>query len=86
MSRLNVTHTFVEMEVSAATYDEIAARLKEADYGHCFMDDGTIDMHGIGLTKKQVTNPGPADLHRTAWAKDSPVQDESRDDRDPLGR
>jgi hypothetical protein len=47
---LRTTYTYVEMEVSAATYDEIAGKLRAAEYDHAF-HDGTIDMHGIGLTK-----------------------------------
>ena len=38
------------MEVSRATFDEIAARLRAAEYDHAFHDDGaTLDMHGIAL-------------------------------------
>lgn len=44
------THTYVELELSAAAYDEIARTLRAAGYDHAFMDDGTIDMHGIGVT------------------------------------
>jgi hypothetical protein len=53
-----MTHTFVELEMSAAAYDEIAAKLREAGYDHAFMKDiagatgkETIDLHGIGVTK-----------------------------------
>lgn len=52
---MTVTHTFAELEVSADTYDEIAEALRKADYDHAFMEDGTIDMHGIGLTKTRPT-------------------------------
>lgn len=45
------THTYVELEVSAAAYDEIAGKLRAADYGHVFGSDGEIDMHGIALTR-----------------------------------
>lgn len=45
------THTCVELEISAAAYDEIAAKLKEADYHHVFMDNGSIDMSGIAVTR-----------------------------------
>lgn len=47
---MRTTHTYATLEVSAATYDEIAAKLKEAGYDHAF-DDGAIDMHGIGLVR-----------------------------------
>jgi len=49
-----VTHTYAVLEVSAAAYDEIAEKLREADYGHAFdEEEGAIDMHGIGLTREQ---------------------------------
>lgn len=49
-----MTHTYTELEVSRAVYDEIAAKLREAGYDHAFMRESsmtepTIDMHGIGL-------------------------------------
>lgn len=43
------TYTYAELEVSKAAYDEIAGKLRAANYDHAFMDNGTIDMHGIGL-------------------------------------
>ena len=43
------THTVATLEVSKATYNEIAARLREAGYDHVFLHDGVIDMTGIGL-------------------------------------
>lgn len=49
---ITATHTYAELVVSKAAYDEIRALLKTAGYGHAFMDDGTIDMHGIGLTRE----------------------------------
>ena len=53
MTRLgNRTYTYVEMEVSQSAYDEIKAKLEEADYHHALMEDGTLDMNGIGLTAK----------------------------------
>jgi hypothetical protein len=48
---LRQTHTYAELEVSKAAYDEIAVLLRRAGYNHVFMEDGTIDMHGIGLTR-----------------------------------
>jgi hypothetical protein len=46
------THTYVELEISRAAFDEIAAKLKAADYGHAFIDPATIDMHGIAVTRE----------------------------------
>jgi hypothetical protein len=51
-----MTYTYVELEVSAATYDEIALKLREAGYTHAFDErrEGppAIDMHGIALVKE----------------------------------
>lgn len=64
MNRLRTTHTVVELKVSQAVYDEIARKLREAGYHHCFeitcrqegnelfyteREGGLIDMTGIGL-------------------------------------
>lgn len=43
------THTFVTLEISRAAYDEIRSKLAAADYGHCFIDDNTVDMTGIAV-------------------------------------
>ena len=51
--RLTGTHTFAELGLTPAAYDEIADKLRAADYGHAFMPDGAIDMHGIGITRKE---------------------------------
>lgn len=45
------SHTYVELELSAAAFDEIRQKLTDAGYDHCFMDDGAIDMHGLGVTR-----------------------------------
>jgi hypothetical protein len=45
-----MTYTYVTMEVSAAAYLEIAAKLREAGYDHAFGEDGELDMRGIALT------------------------------------
>jgi hypothetical protein len=51
------THTYAELELSAAAYEEIARKLREAGYDHAFMDDGAIDMHGIGVTRSETSEP-----------------------------
>lgn len=45
------TYTYALVEVSKATFDEIASKLKESGiYDHAFHDDGkVIDMHGLAL-------------------------------------
>jgi hypothetical protein len=55
------THTYAELEVSAAAFDEIFVKLEAAGYQHAFIwppsaeiqnpPPPTIDMHGIGLVK-----------------------------------
>lgn len=44
-----VTHTYALLEVSRATFEEIACKLRDAGYDHAFIEDGEIDMHGIAL-------------------------------------
>ena len=51
---MTYTHTYVTLEISAAAYDEIAAKLLKAGYSHCFNDDGEIDMHGLALVKSET--------------------------------
>ncbi len=55
-----MTYTYAVLEVSKAAYDEIAAGLKEAGYGHAFHSDSggpVIDMHGIALSAKSEPEP-----------------------------
>lgn len=44
-----MTHTFATLEISAAAYDEIAAKLRAAGY---VLVNGVIDMHGIVLIQE----------------------------------
>lgn len=46
-----MSYTFVELEVSWETYEEIEKLLREADYEHAFLND-TIDMRGLGLVRR----------------------------------
>jgi hypothetical protein len=62
-SEIRQTHTYAVMEVSRATYDEIARKLTEAGYDHAFIEDSdgvALDMHGIAL----LPNPGLANAPR----------------------
>ncbi len=43
-----MTHSYAILTVSAATFQEVADKLRDAGYGHAF-DGGRIDMHGIAL-------------------------------------
>jgi hypothetical protein len=49
---VNVTHSYVVLEISDAAYQEIRSKLE--DYGHCFHEDGIIDMHGIAVQAAPV--------------------------------
>ena len=67
-----MTHTYVELAVSARTYDEVATLLQEAGYGHAFMrhtEPPTIDMNGLALMRKSglgAVSPGPTALRVTS--------------------
>jgi hypothetical protein len=56
-----MSYTFVLCGVSKATYDEIAQKLREAEYDHAFVrtDEGiALDMHGIALViDKSASQP-----------------------------
>ncbi len=43
-----MSHTYAVLEVSAAAFEEIAAKLRAAGYAHAF-DRDVIDCHGIAL-------------------------------------
>lgn len=50
-----MTYTYAILEVSEATFEEIAKKLKEAEYDDSFQEGGKIiDMHGIALQKRSV--------------------------------
>ena len=48
-----MTHTYAELAVSEAAYAEVAGKLRDAGYDHAFLEDGVIDMQGIGVTKSE---------------------------------
>lgn len=49
------TYTVVELEISPEAFNEIAAKLRAADYGHAFMSDHEIDMTGIAIVSADPT-------------------------------
>jgi hypothetical protein len=49
MGTIKQTHTHAELGLSQPAYDEIKRKLEDAGYQHAFMEDGAIDMHGIGI-------------------------------------
>jgi hypothetical protein len=56
-----MTRTLAELQVSKSTHDEIKSRLLGADYGHLLLEDGLIDLEGIGLTAGPDRHP---EIHR----------------------
>jgi hypothetical protein len=51
-----MTYTYVILEVSKQTFDEIKRKLTEAEYEHVFHDDDdglVIDMQGIALQEEK---------------------------------
>lgn len=60
------THTYALLEVSEACWNEIATKLREADYRHAFGDDGEIDMHGIALVQ-----PPPREQKEPKWVMET---------------
>jgi hypothetical protein len=48
-SPIRQTHTYVTMELSAAAYQEIADKMRAAEYDHAFNEEGEIDMHGLAV-------------------------------------
>ena len=52
MNNLRQTHTFVTLELSPSSFNEIKTKLEKAGYQHCFIeqdDELVIDMNGIGI-------------------------------------
>ena len=53
---MRTTHTYVELDISPAAFEEIRAKLDAAGYGHVFHVERsgrlTIDMHGLGLVQE----------------------------------
>lgn len=45
-----MTHTYAILEVSRATFEEIAQKLKAAGYDEAFIEIDVIDMHGIAVS------------------------------------
>jgi len=68
------THTYAELELSQAAYDEIARKLRDAGYDHSFMHSEdvngapTIDMHGIGITRASDGEGDDADIRKVCEA------------------
>lgn len=48
-SPIRQTHTYVTMEVTQSTWNEIATKMRDAEYDQAFMENDEIDMHGIAV-------------------------------------
>lgn len=42
------------MEISQAAYDEIRQKMEAAGYQHAIDKDGTVDMHGLAVTRSET--------------------------------
>lgn len=49
---MRVTHTYVELPLSPAAFEEIKSKMEAAGYTDQFMEDGAIDMYGIGVKEQ----------------------------------
>ena len=56
-----MTHTYVELEVSATVFEEIRGRLLAAGYDPVLNEGRAIDMHGIALVKHDGDDQEGAD-------------------------
>jgi ribA/ribD-fused uncharacterized protein len=52
-----MTHTYVVMDVSQQTYDEVRANLRAAGYEHAIGQAGDLDMHGLALALNPAIEP-----------------------------
>lgn len=78
-----MTHTYAELAVSDAVYDEIEKLLKMAEYDHAFID-GAIDMHGIALVRMPSTRVDEkSELQKFAEERGLPDPECSFDENDP---
>lgn len=73
---MNGTHTFATLELSAAAYDEIREKLEKAGYQHAFLEEGAIDMHGLGVTRAaEVPCTESPDVSQLAMAYSEALND-----------
>lgn len=47
---MRTTHTYAILEISRTAFEEIKAKLVEAEYWHSLHSDSVIDMHGIAVS------------------------------------
>lgn len=46
-----MTYTYVLLEVSEDTYNEVACAMRAAGYDHVFGEEGEIGLHGIAIAR-----------------------------------
>jgi hypothetical protein len=52
-----MTRTVAMLDVSERAFQEIADKLRAAEYQHLFMSDGSIDMYGIAIARAPDSLP-----------------------------
>lgn len=69
------TYTLSELEVDEQTYTDIKERLRRAGYDHIFLENGVINMNGIGLTpvKPEPEHPIVLQQWEINYFTDTPV-------------
>lgn len=63
--KLNQTHTYVTLELSASAYDEIFKKMQAAEYDDAINAEGEIDMQGIAVVREMRIDDL---LKRLDWA------------------
>jgi hypothetical protein len=56
-SHLRSTYTVATMEVPPEVFTLIATKLKDAGYGHAFMDEKMVDLSGVALVPSEDAEP-----------------------------
>jgi hypothetical protein len=80
MNQPRTTYTIVSLPVPKYVYDYISQCLREAGYDGYILEDGVIDLHGIGITSMEETAPNETDAEACscpqhgAWVHAEDVQ------------
>lgn len=62
------THTYVTLELSPQAFEEIRKKLEAARYQHAIIDQCTIDMHGLAVTREQEPQLAQYRCHKVVRA------------------
>lgn len=72
------THSVAELHLSPAAWSEIARKLREAGYDDCFgigsLDEGMIDMTGIGIRAEELPSEPLGTIFKTPDATSEAMQ------------